>query len=132
MTTEDGFHHPPRKWATEGGGPLRIDSYAFGRIVVSGREFRRDVILWPRRLYPSWWRAVGHELCVADLEMVGVPPLLVVGTGASGRMRVRPEVHEWAEREDVRLVVGLTAEACEAFNKAVESEDVVAALHLTC
>jgi len=33
-----------------------IESYDFGRIVVDGRKFGRDVIIFADRIDGNWWR----------------------------------------------------------------------------
>ncbi|HIQ22802.1 MAG TPA: hypothetical protein EYH34_16375, partial [Planctomycetes bacterium] len=76
------------------GGTDMIDSYEFGRIVIDGQTFTSDVIIFPDRVDANWWRKEGHRLQLADLEGIweAQPELLVVGTGATGRMEVAPEV----------------------------------------
>lgn len=74
-------------------------------------------------------------MCVEDIEEAvdeGKPEVLVVGTGYSGLMRVLPETERFLRSKGVELVVERTREACETFNRLVESKRVVAALHLTC
>ena len=112
-----------------------IDSYDFGEIVIDGRRYTSDVIVFPDRVRDGWWRREGHRLCVKDIEEAveeGKPEVLVVGTGYSGLMRVLSETESYLKSKGVELVVERTREACEAFNRLVESKRVVAALHLTC
>ncbi len=114
---------------------MNIDDYRFGRIVIDGRAYTSDVIVFPDRVEDGWWRNKGHELCPADLREVvqEKPAVLVVGTGKSGLMRVLPETEEYLKQQGIKLVVERTAEACKTFNRLRRSgEKVVAALHLTC
>ena len=114
---------------------MNIEDYRFGRIVIDGKSYTSDVFVFPDRVKDGWWRNEGHELCPADLwEVVQEKPeVLVVGTGASGLMRVLPKTEEYLEREGIKLIVRRTAEACQAFNRLRSSvEKVAAALHLTC
>ena len=69
-----------------------IDSYQFGRIVVSGKKYTSDVIIFPDRVTDNWWRKTGHQLCLKDIAevMTENPEVLVVGTGDSGLMKVLP------------------------------------------
>jgi hypothetical protein len=69
----------------------RIDHYEFGRIVVDGRQETKDLIILPDRVVRNWRRRDGHALVLDDLADVldELPPHLVVGTGADGRMRAR-------------------------------------------
>jgi hypothetical protein len=114
---------------------MNIEDYRFGRIVIDGKPYTSDVIVFPDRVEDGWWRNEAHELCPADLwEIVPEKPeVLVVGTGQSGLVRVLPETREYLEQQGIKLIVETTAEACKTFNRLSRSgEKVVAALHLTC
>ena len=60
------------------------------------------------------------------------PAVLVVGTGASGLVRVLPEVKQSLEAQGIKLIAEPTSEACNIYNQLCQSQIVVAALHLTC
>ncbi len=111
-----------------------IDSYQFGLIVVSGKKYASDVIIFPDRVRDNWWRKKGHQLCLEDIvEVIAAhPEVLVVGTGASGLMKVLPDVQQAVESQDIKLIVEATDRACHAYNHICHSRRVVAALHLTC
>ena len=36
-------------------GP-QIESYSFGEVVIDGKRYRSDVIVFPDRVKPNWWR----------------------------------------------------------------------------
>ena len=112
-----------------------IEDYGFGRIVIDGKTYRQDVIVFPDRVKPNWWRKEGHSLCLEDLKDVleDPPEVLVVGTGYAGLMRVPREVREKLEEMGIRVVVEKTGKAYRTFNRLLsEGRRVVAALHLTC
>ena len=111
-----------------------IDSYDFGRIVINGKRYSSDLIVFPDKVRDGWWRKEGHRLHVEDLKDVleAKPEVLVVGTGYSGLMTVPPETRKYVESEVIELITQKTAEACKTFNRLVKSRKVVAALHLTC
>lgn len=111
-----------------------IDSYQFGQIVINGRKYTSDVIIFPDRVQGEWWRDEGHELTLKDITgiMNENPEILLVGTGASGLMRVLPEVEPVLKARDIQLIVQPTGEACEIYNQLSPTQRVVAALHLTC
>ena len=46
---------------------MNIEDYRFGRVVIDGRAYTSDVIVFPDRVKDNWWRNEGHELCPADL-----------------------------------------------------------------
>lgn len=111
-----------------------IDSYDFGRIVINGKRYNSDLIVFPDKVRDGWWRKEGHRLHVEDLKDVleAKPEVLVVGTGYSGLMRVPSETRKYVESEGIELIAQNTTEACKTFNRLVKSRKVVAALHLTC
>ncbi len=111
-----------------------IDSYSFGRIVVDGRRYTSDIIIFPDRVRDNWWRKEGHSLHVDDLKEIirEKPEVLVVGTGSSGLVRVTEETRKRVEAEGIELVVEPTERACKTLNQLSRSRRVVAALHLTC
>lgn len=115
---------------------MRIDDYEYGRIVIDGREERRDVILTRSGLHPNWWRKEGHALVLEDLGPVleATPEVLVVGTGTGGNMRPAPGLAEALAGRGTRVEAMPTPDAVRRFNELVGlgDVDVAAALHLTC
>ena len=111
-----------------------IDSYDFGRIVIHGRRYNTDLIVFPDRVKDGWWRKEGHGLHIEDLDEVvqDNPEVLIVGTGYSGLMKVPAETREYVKSKGIELIAQRTAEACKTFNRLVKSKKIVAALHLTC
>ncbi len=112
-----------------------IDSYDFGQIVINGRRYTSDVIVFPDKVKADWWRKEGHQLCVEDIEEALKEKLdvLVVGTGQSGLVKVLPETEKHVRSRGVELIVQRTGEAYKTFNRLVQSgKRVIAALHLTC
>ena len=111
-----------------------IDSYHFGQVVIDGKKFTSDVIIFPDRVQGAWRRNMSHELHLEDITeiMAENPEVLLVGTGASGLMMVLPEVQREAEARHIQLIVQPTSEACDTYNQLSRVQRVVAALHLTC
>lgn len=111
-----------------------IDSYDFGRIVINGKSYNNDLIVFPDKIRDSWRRKEGHRLQIEDLKDISEakPEVLVVGTGYSGMMTIPPETRKCVESEGIELIAQKTAEACKTFNRLVKSRKVVAALHITC
>ncbi|RLI30667.1 hypothetical protein DRO48_02760, partial [Candidatus Bathyarchaeota archaeon] len=48
--------------------PPTIEAYGFGYIVVDGKRYTSDVIIFPDRVMDGWWRKEGHRLYVDDLK----------------------------------------------------------------
>jgi len=112
----------------------RIDSYDFGQIVINGKEYASDVIIFPDRIKDNWFRKVGHKLSLEDIAEVVAekPEVLVIGTGAAGVMKVPPEVEKAIKDKGIKLIAERTAKACQTYNQICQSQRAVAALHLTC
>jgi hypothetical protein len=111
----------------------RIDHYEFGRIVVDGRQETRDLIILPLRVVRNWWRQDGHALVLDDLADVldELPPHLVVGTGADGRMRPAPDTVQQLQERGVTVETLPTGQAVRRFGE-LDPAGAAAALHLTC
>ena len=111
-----------------------IDSYDFGRIVIDGKRYNSDLIIFPDKVRDGWWRKEGHRLSIEDLEEVlqAKPEVLVVGTGYYGFMKVPREVKEYLGSRKIELVVENTKEAFKTFNRLTSTKKVVAAFHLKC
>lgn len=69
---------------------MHIDNYSFARIVINNKTYSSDVIVYPDRVDPSWWRKEGHYLNKEDLSMIVMakPDIVIIGTGQSGVMEV--------------------------------------------
>jgi hypothetical protein len=111
-----------------------IEEYDFGRIIIDGKVYTQDVIIYPDRVEGGWWRREGHELSVADIGGIlrEKPEVLVVGTGNAGLMQVLDEVRTLLSSRGIKLIEKPTKEACKVFNELSEKTRVIAALHLTC
>ena len=111
-----------------------VDSYKFGEIVIDSKHYSSDVIIFPDRVRDNWWRKTGHQLCLEDIAeaITQNPEVLVVGTGASGLMKVLPEVEEAIDARGTKLIVETTDKACNTYNQLCHSQRVVATLHITC
>ena len=112
----------------------KIDWYRFGQVVIDGDTYTKDVILLPDRVIGGWWRIEGHLLHAQDLEIVieAVPDVLVVGRGASARMKITQGACDALAAAGIELVSENTEAACQRYNQLREERKVAAALHLTC
>jgi len=111
-----------------------IEGYSFGQIIIDGKRYTSDVIIYPDRVDSRWWRKEGHELSPEDIEGIleEKPEILVVGTGNTGFMKVLPETEAYLKQRNIKLIAERTDKACETYNHLCKSQKVIAALHLTC
>jgi len=113
---------------------MHIDSYEFGQIVIDARTYRTDLLIWPGQIKSDWWRSEGHLLQIPDVfeALAAAPQILVVGTGAYGRMEVDRELTAYLHDKGIDLMARPTGEACRFINQLTGSRPWAAALHLTC
>jgi hypothetical protein len=113
---------------------MKIDSYSFGKIVIEGKTYTSDVIIYPDHVDSSWWRKEGHYLQAVDLtDAVNAnPDVLVIGTGNWGVMVVPKEAIDFIKSRGIEVRAEMTTRAVEIFNSLQGAKIVIAALHLTC
>jgi len=111
-----------------------IELYEFGHIVIDGRHYYSDVIIYPDKIDDHWWRKEGHLLLPEDLKEVVKenPEILIIGTGKSGFLRVLPTTLSWIKSKKIETRIEPTQMACQTYNQLYGSGKVIAALHLTC
>ncbi len=118
---------------THASTPPHIDDYRFGHITIDGVDYAADVIVRPDGVRADWRRRTGHRLAPDDLaDLPTGVRLLIVGTGASGRMAVPQATRRWLGERGVALHVAPTGEAVALYNERAPEGGVAAALHLTC
>ena len=114
---------------------MHIDSYSFGKIVIGGETYSSDLIVFPQRVVPDWWRSQGHALCLEDLQEIleYKPEVLIIGKGAFSCMKVSPEIKDKLLKQGIDTFDQNTKEACKFFNEQMNSgKKVAGAFHLTC
>ncbi len=117
---------------------MKFDYPGFGRIMIDGTAYAEDVVIDHERVHnrdKSASRALkasyGHTP-LSDREPIPWEcSILVVGTGANGRLPITPDVEEKARELGVSLRPMPTAEACAFLNDA-DLTTTNAILHLTC
>ncbi len=113
----------------------KIEKYSFGEIVINGKAYIRDLIIYPDKIKENWWRKEGHSLCIRDIEEVFEykPEILIIGTGYSGVMDVPENVIKEIKKKGIKVEIYFTKDAVRKFNEYIEKgKRVVCALHLTC
>ncbi len=112
-----------------------IESYSFGSIVVDGRKFTSDLIIYPDgSIESSWWRISGHRLCSDDIKKLIKlkPDVIIAGTGSSGLMRPEKELEKLLQQKDIQLISAPSKKAMEIYNDLAAKKIVGACFHLTC
>ena len=112
-----------------------IENYSFGQILINGEKYNSDLIIFKDRIYDSWWRKEGHNLCIDDIKEIidEKPDTLIIGTGCYGLMKVPEELIEHIKSSGTKqVIVKKTGDACTEYNKLYKNNNLIAAFHLTC
>lgn len=117
---------------------MRARLVGFGALEIDGQRYEHDVVvehgrLRKRRKGPSRpYRAeFGHTPLSVDEDIPWGAPVLIIGSGAAGRLPVMPEVLTEGERLGVEVVVEPTEDACQRL-ATLEVDEYAAILHVTC
>jgi len=111
-----------------------IDSYKFGQMVIDGKKYTKDLVIFPDKIKSSWWRETGHLLTLSDIKDVlhKDPEILIIGTGYMGLMKVDDEVKKYAKDNGIELIIQKSKKAVQIFNEKQSKGRVFGAFHLTC
>lgn len=113
---------------------MHIDDYSFGKIVIDGKTYTSDVIVYPGRVNASWRRKEGHYLEKGDLKdvLAASPDTVVIGTGNWGKMVVPQEAIDFLGAKGIETYAEKTASAVALFNSQPKDRKVIGVFHLTC
>ncbi len=111
-----------------------ISDFSFGRIVVNGKTYSKDVIIFPDQIFSPWRRGEGHLLQIDDLVEVVKTDIteVIIGTGYYGSMKVPSDVIEFLKDKGITTSINKTPDAADVFNRTISERAAIAALHLTC
>ncbi len=114
---------------------MELKNYHFGHVELGEEVFDNDLIVMDDWVHDNWWRNDGHRLIPDDLEalMSKNPAKLIIGQGASSRMKLSGKVKSFLEKKGIDYEALPTDEAIRRYNELAKEEDKVAgAFHLTC
>ncbi|MBN1779786.1 hypothetical protein JW948_01550 [bacterium] len=113
-----------------------IDSYTFGRMVIGGTKYHKDLIILPDgAVLCPWRRKAGHALSLTDLEEITAasPDILVAGTGMPGLMKPEKNLTEELETRGIEIRIMPTLKAVREYNALYgQGWRAAACFHLTC
>ena len=117
----------------------KIDELIFGSIVVAGKKYRRDILLFAdgtvKKRKGGFLMFGSHKIKKQELEELsqGQPEIIIVGTGTNGVAHIAPEAESWAKGKNLSLLVQPSYDAVARLNELGEQKKKVAALmHITC
>jgi hypothetical protein len=114
--------------------PPRIERFRFGRVVIDGKVFQRDLIVFPGGVKENWSREDSHLLLPDDLDPLieMASKTLIIGTGVFRLMKVPGVTLSRAEAAGIKLLVLVSSQACDEYNRCRLKERTVLAMHLNC
>jgi hypothetical protein len=114
---------------------LKVESYEFGRIVIDGREYTKDIIIDRKKISKRNKKAskdlkssYGHTPLSIREHIPWECHTLVIGRGMYGALPVMGEVKREADKRGVELILCSTGEAIDHIND--KATNLI--LHLTC
>ncbi len=112
-----------------------IESCSFGRMVIDGTSYTKDVIIYPDGSVSSpWYRNRGHVLEAIDLEdlVAAAPEIIVCGTGAMGFLRPSAAVTEYLRTSNIDFIAQKNSKAVKTYNELSGRRNTGGCFHLTC
>ena len=112
-----------------------VCSYSFGRIVVNGRSYSKDVLVLPDgTVNDSWKRNKKHTINRDDInELIdSFPEIIIMGTGFLGFMKPSHGLVEQLDYRFIELVIARTGKAVTLFNDLHMNTKVCGCFHLGC
>ncbi len=112
-----------------------IEKYSFGSIIIDGKEYTSDIIIYPDgRIEDSWWRRAGHRLSIEDITSLieSGPEIIIAGTGAYGFMKPADTLNTILSARGIEFKSFPSAEAVKIYNLLYDKKKTGACFHLTC
>ena len=114
---------------------MRIDTLAFGSIVIDGREYTSDLTIYPdKRIVTYWRRKRGHRLSSDDINglIFSHPEIIIAGTGLYGLVKPEKDLKKILQDKGIVFFPAANKKAMELFNELSSKSRIGACFHLTC
>lgn len=113
----------------------RIDSCSFGSLVINGKTYTDDLVIYPDgKIMESWRRKRGHQLSIDDLRQLidSSPEVIVVGTGVSGGVKPDKNIELDLAKLGIEFIAATNEKIVNVYNALAPGKRVGAGFHLTC
>jgi len=117
----------------------KIDKLSFGSIIIDGKKFSRDVLIFSdgtlKKRKGGFLMFGSHNISKGELEKLAQdkPEAIIIGTGTNAKANLASDVGDWAKERNLTLIVQPSYEAVTKLNEFVDQGKKVAALiHITC
>ena len=112
-----------------------INACSFGSIVINGKKYTSDIIIYPEeRVTGPWIRNKGHMLSSYDIcELIeSGAEVIIAGTGMNGQVRPEKDLEDLLSQKGIKFIPAPNREAIELYNELLPKVRVGACFHLTC
>ncbi|HUV49556.1 MAG TPA: MTH938/NDUFAF3 family protein [Anaerolineae bacterium] len=112
-----------------------IRDCSFGAIVIKGKQYTSDLIIYPDgHIEASWYRRKGHSLSLDDINKLveSKPEVIIAGTGVSGLMRPESGLDKLLLEKGIEFIAQPNQKAIKIYNELSSIKKVGACFHLTC
>jgi hypothetical protein len=112
-----------------------IEAVSFGSIIIDGKGFTSDVIIYPDgRIVDSWWRERGHSLTKKDMaSLIEMrPQVIIAGTGMSGLLTPESGLAGDLAEMGIEFLAAQNPDAVKLYNDRIGTKRLGACFHLTC
>ena len=109
-----------------------IQSFEFEKIVIDGKEFDSDVMIYPNGKVKKWKRKEKHDLQASDIKKIikRDPKLVILGLGTVGNLNVHPSVLDNLDKAGVAVLSFKTEKAIETYKEHRETPGTAALFHI--
>jgi len=111
----------------------------FGKIVVDGKEYSKDIIIKKGKVEKRKKKASkefkeknGHTPLTDKEEIPWKCKTLLIGTGFDGALPIDENVHKKASKRGVELKIMKTGDLINHINELEIMDDINAIIHITC
>ncbi|MGP3667268.1 MAG: Mth938-like domain-containing protein [Candidatus Bathyarchaeota archaeon] len=118
---------------------VKIDNLSFGSIVIDGKKYKHDVIIYPngvvKRRKGGFLLFGRHTIKIDGIEELynSNPEILIVGTGTSGKAKLSEESSNFLKNKGLEVFTASSYEAVKKFNELTGlGKKVGAIFHVTC
>ena len=112
-----------------------IDAFTFGSMIIDGRRYSSDLIIYPDgHVQDGWRRSRGHVLTRADVQTLvdAGPEVIIAGMGIYGRMQPEPGLEKRLGKMAIQVRAGTNDQAIAWYNDRSALIRVGACFHLSC
>ena len=114
---------------------MRIDTLAFGSIILDGIKYTSDLIVFPDgRVVTDWRRKRGHRLSSDDINelIASQPKVIIAGTGVYGLVKPEKDLKKILRDKRISFFPAKNKKAMKLFNELSSEKRIGACFHLTC